>query len=146
MFLLNVFRIYFGRADLKPSWWIIFVTIFSSSLVDICLYLEIVPVSNILQTQLLHKKSISSCLWAKAPVYMAIIYFIRVVSEHGFYLAHGHYSDVIMSAMASQITGVSIVCSTICSSADQRKYKSSASLAVVRGIHQWPVDSLTKGQ
>ena len=26
-----------------------------------------------------------------------------------------HYSDVIMSAMASQITGVSMVCSTVCS-------------------------------
>ena len=34
-----------------------------------------------------------------------------------------HYSDVIMSAMASQITGVSTVCITVCSGADQRKYK-----------------------
>ena len=32
-----------------------------------------------------------------------------------------HYSDVMMSAMASQITGVSIVYSTVCSGADQRK-------------------------
>ena len=55
-------------------------------------------------------------------------------------------SDVIMRAIASQITGVSIVCSTVCSGADQRKHQSSASLAFVRGIHQWPVDSLTKGQ
>ena len=29
-----------------------------------------------------------------------------------------HYNDVIMSAMASQITGVSIVCSDVCSGAD----------------------------
>ena len=49
------------------------------------------------------------------------------------------YNDIIMSAMASQITGVSIVCSTVCSGADQRKHQSSASLAFVRGIHQWPV-------
>ena len=41
------------------------------------------------------------------------------------------YSDIIMSAMASQITGVSIVCSTVCSGADQRKHQSSASLALV---------------
>ena len=34
-----------------------------------------------------------------------------------------HYSDVIMSAMASHITGFSIVCSTVCSGADQRKYE-----------------------
>ena len=35
-----------------------------------------------------------------------------------------------MRVMASQITGVSIVCSTICLGADQRKYKSSASLVL----------------
>ena len=47
-----------------------------------------------------------------------------------------HYSDVIMSTMASQITGVSIVCSAVCSGAHQRKHQSSASLAFVRGIHR----------
>ena len=50
-----------------------------------------------------------------------------------------------MSAMASQITGVSIVCWTVWSGADQRKHQSSASLAFVRGIHRWPVDSPHKG-
>ena len=48
----------------------------------------------------------------------------------------GHYSDVVMSVMASQITDVSMVCSTVCSGADQRKHQSSASLAFVRGIHR----------
>ena len=56
-----------------------------------------------------------------------------------------NYSDVIMSAMASQITGVSIVYSTVCSGAVQRKHQSSASLAFVRGIHRWPVNSPHKG-
>ena len=42
-----------------------------------------------------------------------------------------HYSDVIMSAMASQITGVLIVYSTVCSGVDQRKHQSSASLSTV---------------
>ena len=46
-----------------------------------------------------------------------------------------------MSAMASQITGVSIVYPTICSGEDQRKHQSSASLAFVREIHRWPVNS-----
>ena len=55
---------------------------------------------------------------------------------------HYHHNDVRMSAMASQITGVSIVCSTNCYGADQRKHQSSVSLAFVKGIHQWPVDSL----
>ena len=52
-----------------------------------------------------------------------------------------HYSDVIMSAMASQITGVLIVYSTICLGADQRKHQSSSSLVCVRGIHRWLVNS-----
>ena len=52
-----------------------------------------------------------------------------------------HYSDVIMSMMASQITGVVIVYWMFCSSADQTKHQSSTSLAFVRGIHRWPVNS-----
>ena len=56
-----------------------------------------------------------------------------------------HYNDVIMSAMAAQITGVSVVCLIVCSGADQRKHKSSASLTFVRGIHRWPVNSPHKG-
>ena len=50
-----------------------------------------------------------------------------------------------MSAMVSQITGASIVYSTVCSGADQRTHQSSASLAFVRGIHRWPVNSSHKG-
>ena len=50
-----------------------------------------------------------------------------------------HYSAFMLSAMTSQITGVSIVCSTVCSGAAQRKHQSSASLA--REIHLWLVDS-----
>ena len=47
--------------------------------------------------------------------------------------------------MASHITGVSIVYSTVWSSVDQRKHQSSASLAFVRGIHLWPVNFPQKG-
>ena len=50
-----------------------------------------------------------------------------------------HYCDVIMGAMASHITSLTIVYSTVYSGADQRKHQSSASLAFVRGIHRWPV-------
>ena len=52
-----------------------------------------------------------------------------------------YYSDVIMTTTVSEIIGVSIVYSTICSGADQRKHQSSAWLAFVRGIHWWPVNS-----
>ena len=47
-----------------------------------------------------------------------------------------HYSDVIMGAMASTITDMSIICSTVASGVDQRKHQSSASPAFVRGIHR----------
>ena len=52
-----------------------------------------------------------------------------------------HYSDVMMSAIASQITSLRIVYSTVYSGADQRKHQSSASLAFVSGIHRWPANS-----
>ena len=65
--------------------------------------------------------------------------------HHANYEIPIHYSNVIMSVMASQITGVLIACSTFCSGADQIKHQSSASLAFVRGINRWPVNYLHKG-
>ena len=56
-----------------------------------------------------------------------------------------HYSDVIMGMMASQITSLTSVYSTVHSGEDQREHQSSASLAFVRGIHRWPVKSPHKG-
>ena len=52
-----------------------------------------------------------------------------------------HYDDVIMSAIASQITSLTIVYSTDFPDADQSKHQSSASLAFVWGIHRGPVNS-----
>ena len=46
-----------------------------------------------------------------------------------------------MSAMVSQITSISNVYRSVCSDADQRKHQSPRSLAFVRGIHRWPVNS-----
>ena len=66
-------------------------------------------------------------------------------SDGAVYRRHklGHHSgcrfrcsDVIMGAMASQITSLMIVYSAVYSGADQRKYQSSASLAFVRGNSQ----------
>ena len=55
-----------------------------------------------------------------------------------------NFGDVIMSTIASQITSLTIVYSTVYSDADQRKHQSSASLAFVRGIHRGLVNSLHK--
>ena len=64
---------------------------------------------------------------------------VRISNRYKIYQAarcHSHYTDVIMSAMTSQITGVSIVYSTIYSVTDQRKHQNSASLAFMWGIHR----------
>ena len=57
-----------------------------------------------------------------------------------------HYSDVIMSKIASLITSLAVVHSTVYSDADQRKLQSSASLAFVWGIHRDRWITRTKGQ
>ena len=77
---------------------------------------------------------------------------IFVISRHisGMVLAMNgrtlHYTDVIMTTMASQITSLTIVYSTVYSDADQRKHQSSASLAFVWGIHRDRWIPRTKGQ
>ena len=75
---------------------------------------------------------------------------VQHVQASIYELTHGrfgcnHYSDIIMGTMASQITSLTIVYSTLYSDADQSKHQSSASLAFVRGIHRWPVNSPHKG-
>ena len=57
-----------------------------------------------------------------------------------------HYNDVIKGAIASQITSLTIVHSTVYSGADQRKHQSSASLAFVRGIHRWPAQMASNAE
>ena len=56
-----------------------------------------------------------------------------------------HYDDVRMGAIASQITSLTIVYSTVYSVVDHRKHQSYASLAFMRGIHRRPVNSPHKG-
>ena len=85
--------------------------------------------------------SVFSCDQAaliKKGSFGALFFFIRQIQGH-------HYSDIIMSSMASQIAGVSIVCSTVGFGTNQRKHQSSASLAFVWGIQQWPLNSPHKG-
>ena len=50
----------------------------------------------------------------------------------------------IMGVMASQITSLTIIYSTVCSGAGQRIQQSSTSLAFGRGIHRWPVNFPTQ--
>ena len=57
-----------------------------------------------------------------------------------------HYCDAIIGTIASQITSLTIVYTTVYSDADQSKHQSSASLAFVRGIHRDRWVPRTNGQ
>ena len=57
------------------------------------------------------------------------------------YVDQEKLEDVILGALASQITILTIVYSAVYSGADQRKHQSSTSLAFERGISRWPVNS-----
>ena len=81
---------------------------------------------------LLFHKHRSNCLLSRYIKYI----FVATRADR----AH-HYNDVIMGAIASQITSLTIVYSIVYSDADHRKHQSSALLAFVRGIHRRPVHS-----
>ena len=74
---------------------------------------------------------------------MWLLIHVRIISRRwDDACAHKtHDFDVTMDPMASQITSLMIVYSTVHSGADQRKHQSSASLAFARGIHRSPVNS-----
>ena len=55
------------------------------------------------------------------------------------------YQPTPLQCHHNEHDGVSVICSIVCSGADHRKHQSSASLAFVRGMHRWPVDSPKKG-
>ena len=78
-------------------------------------------------------------LWCFDVVWYWLISFMsfRVTSQWRLH----HYTDSIISTMAFQRNSLTIVYW----GADQRKLQSSASLAFVRGIHRWPVNSPHKG-
>ena len=82
-------------------------------------------------------KSLTTAMISRGLVFVDVLISVTY--------AKSHYNDVIRRAMASQITGVSIVYSTVYSGADQRKHQCSALLAFVRVILLWPADSPHKG-
>ena len=70
--------------------------------------------------------------------YMAATYHIRLTV---MVVDLDHNNNVIMGAIASQITSLTSIFLTVYSGADQRKHQSYASLAFVGGIYRWPVNS-----
>ena len=87
------------------------------------------------KTQITHSPVASNlCNWS-------LYHSLTLTRHRRWRLTQGHCNDIIMSAMVSQITGVSMVCFALCSGAHQRKHQNSASLALVRGSRRWPVNS-----
>ena len=82
----------------------------------------------------------------KGPVTRKMLPFDDVIMEKVQPHIFKHYTDVIMTTMASQITSLTVVYSTVYSDADQRKHQSSASLAFVWGIHRDRWIPRAKGQ
>ena len=93
---------------------------------------------NIVQTVSYYSRIYDIAVKTANCVFFLLI-FVMCIHMNICIICYGiDYSDVIMSAAASQITGLSIVYLIVCLGADQRKHQSSASLLFVRGIHRGP--------
>ena len=88
-----------------------------------------------------HRPGITLTTTYSIGLLMALSRYLYKILYALFGYFQWYYSDVMMDAMAPQITSLTIVYSTVYSGADQRKHKSSASLVFVWGIHWWPVKS-----
>ena len=106
---------------------------------------------NIVLPGLSIKMAISSVLntfVAKRWQYLLqVMFYISAAKQQTLFMQQEqsiYYDDVTMGGMASLITSLTIVYSTVYSNADQRKDQSSASLAFVWGIHRGPVNSTHK--
>ena len=82
-----------------------------------------------------------TAIWLFTAIYISWEGLPQYGNKNSSQRRYSHDNDVIMSSMASQITSLTIVYSTVYSGADQRKHQSSASLPFVWGIHRWPVNS-----
>ena len=86
-----------------------------------------------LQNQILNQASDIELSKYKVT-FVFVSFFNSDITQVVEIIPHGcHYSDVIMGAMASQITSLTTVYATFHSGADQRKYQNSTSLAFVGG-------------
>ena len=119
-----------------------FIYIYIYYIYHICTYCVYLDAIHLLYVYVLHSWTLSR---VGAVIYWLCLTYNRfdlIVTKWDKTL---HYNGVIMSAIASQITSLTIVYSSVYWGADQRKHQSSASLAFVGEIHQWPVYFPHKG-
>ena len=136
------------REDLQNSWWIHIymqrhpqiLVWFWWSWLNVCTIkiTTIVEISDrTFRSPVLFRSADTNPVWRMSHGRMVSTLATAVV---------GHCNDVIMTKIASQITSLTVVYSTVYSEADQRKHQSSASLAFVWGIHRDRWIPRTKGQ
>ena len=63
------------------------------------------------------------CWWNERRLYVREHFYYKRMCPSSYKGSHKHYSDVIMSAMASQITSLTMVYSTVYLGADQKTSK-----------------------
>ena len=119
---------------LNRSWW---VNIFFDNIMHLC--------NSFIHLRMLFGKVLyfmKNGIWSRTFFALNIMR-VTPCTHHGHIF---HYNDVIMGTMASQITSLMVVYSTVYSDADKRRHQSSASLAFVWGIHQDRWIPRTNGQ
>ena len=100
---------------------------------------------NVLRCSPLHLFSNTSSTFIWSDEHDEVTKWIRTVQTKDAHIwtlgPFNHYDDVVMGAIASHITSLTIVYTTVYWDSDQSKHQSSASLAFVWGIHRAPVNS-----
>ena len=84
-------------------------------------------------------------LWIQHHIYLSLQWHhneCNVISSHQ---PHDCLLNYLFSHRSKKTTKLCITGLCVCSCTDQRKHQSYASLAFVRGIHRWPVNSPYKG-
>ena len=92
------------------------------------------PLSEPMTISLLTYICVTLHQWVKFArlLFMAVYHYSGTNTNRGYL----HYNDVTMVTIASLITSLTIVHSTVYLDADQKIHQSSASLAFVQGIHR----------
>ena len=75
--------------------------------------------------------------------FMIITYNVQSATWKYYLAAHWRHNEP--DGVSNHLTSLAIIYSTVYSGAGQRKQQSSPSLAFVRGIYRWPVNSPHKG-
>ena len=119
-----------------------FVHLFTDPKIDTCIVntVDLVLMSSFC-SQIMHNNN--TCTLPNKAIYPAFclkVYNIHRVTKHV-----QHYNDVIWARWRLKSPASWMFTQPFFQGADQRKHQRSASLAFVRGIHRWPVNSPHKG-